>query len=319
MIDNYDRRIDYLRVSVTDLCNLRCRYCMPAEGVSKREHRDILGVEEIVAITRAAVKAGISKVRVTGGEPLIRRGCLEICKQIKAIPGVKELSLTTNGLLLEDRAQQLKEAGVDRVNISIDTLDAEKYAYMTRGGDLEKTWRGIRAAAQAGLLPIKLNTVLIGGFNDDEIPALVEMTKENDYEWRFIEVMPIGEGIPFWEKGFVPNSAVLERVPALMPVEEGMQGVAKLYRLPGAKGKIGLINPISSHFCQSCNRLRLTADGMLKPCLHSGIEVPVRGLEGEALEGAIAYAVSLKPQSREQENLGAGHGPADRNMNRIGG
>lgn len=319
MIDGYNRQINYLRISVTDLCNLRCRYCMPENGVNKCEHSEIMSVEEIVAVARAAAKAGINKVRLTGGEPLVRRGILEICEGIRAIPEIMELAVTTNGLLLEQMAPDLKAAGVDRVNISIDTLDPEKYHYMTRGGDLQKVLRGIQAAADAGLKPIKLNTVLIGGFNDDEIRPLVELTCDNNYEMRFIELMPIGEGAPFWEKGFVANSVVLDKVPELCPMDDGSGSVAKLYHLPGAKGRVGLINPISSHFCSHCNRLRLTADGMLKPCLHSNMEVSVRGLEGDELEAAVRYTVGLKPENRGDELSGAHPSSAGRRMNQIGG
>jgi len=292
---------------------------MPSEGVSKREHWEIMSYEEIIAVTRAAAKTGIRKVRITGGEPLVRRGILELCRGIKDIPGIRELSVTTNGMFLEEMAQDLKAAGVDRMNISIDTLDAAKYYYMTRGGDLQRALRGIRAAADAGLAPIKLNTVLIGGFNDNEIPSLVELIRENDFELRFIELMPIGEGAPFWEKCFVPNGAVLDMVPELRPIEDSSGGVAKIYKLPGAKGKVGLINPISGHFCHSCNRLRLTADGMLKPCLHSNVEVSVRGFEGDELEDAVRYAVGLKPENRGEELSGAHPSSAGRRMNRIGG
>ena len=319
MIDRYNRKIEYLRISVTDLCNLRCRYCMPERGVDKRPHGAILSVEEIIEICEAAAKVGIKKVRITGGEPLVRRGVIEICRGIKAISGICELALTTNGLLLEDMAADLKTAGVDRVNISIDSLDPEKYAHMTRGGDLDRVLRGIEAAKRTGLTPIKLNAVLIGGFNDDEIPSLVELTRENEYEMRFIELMPIGESLPFWEKGFVPNSAVLAAVPELEPATDDGDGVARHYRLPGAMGCVGLINPISSHFCKSCNRLRLTADGMLKPCLHSSAEVPVRGLHSGELEAAIISAIGLKPQSRGNDLSLEHPSVAGRRMNQIGG
>ncbi len=319
MIDKYQRPIDYLRVSVTDLCNLRCRYCIPQTGVSKQDHRDILSYDEIIAITRAAVGLGIRKVRVTGGEPLVRRGLAELCRGIKDIPGLGELALTTNGLLLGDMAQPLKTAGVDRVNISIDTLRPDRYAHITRGGKLEQALEGIQAAGRAGLRPIKLNVVLIGGFNDDEIKDFVRLTQDHPYEVRFIELMPIGEGLSLWREGFLPNTTVLGAVPDLTPIPDGSGGVAKLYRLPGGKGQVGLINPVSCHFCASCNRLRLTADGMLKPCLHSDTEIPVRGLKDRALKEAIEYAISLKPQSRGDDLSDTRPSAADRCMNQIGG
>lgn len=319
MIDTYNRNIDYLRISVTDLCNLRCRYCMPEEGVNKRDHEDILSIEEIIKVAEAAAKIGIQKVRITGGEPLVRRGILELCRKISDIPGIRELAVTTNGIPLADMASDLKDAGVGRVNISLDTLNPEKYAFMTRGGDISKVFSGIRAAMDAGLAPIKLNAVLIGGFNDNEIADFAELTRWYDIEVRFIELMPIGEGAAFWKTGYLPGSTVLEKLPELVPVDEQGEGVARLFKIPGAAGRVGLINPVSSHFCKSCNRLRLTADGMLKPCLHSGIEIPVRGLSGEQLEAALLQAVSDKPMNRGDE-LSASHpSGAGRNMNRIGG
>lgn len=319
MTDTYNRNIDYLRISVTDLCNLRCRYCMPAEGVRKRDHSGIMSIEEIIEVAKAAANVSVRKVRITGGEPLVRRGILDLCRGISQISQIRELAVTTNGILLKKLALELKAAGVSRVNISIDTLDREKYAYMTRGGDVSEVLAGIRAAREAGLSPIKLNTVLIGGFNDDEIPGLVGLTREHDMDVRFIELMPIGEGAPFWEKGYLPNSTVLESVPELVPVEPEGGSVALMYRLPGARGRVGLINPISSHFCRGCNRLRLTADGMLKPCLHSGTEISVRGLEGAKLEAAVQKAISLKPANRGDELSAARPSAAGRNMNQIGG
>ena len=348
MLDAYGRDVNYLRVCVTDRCNLRCQYCMPAEGVVMRQHDEILRIEEIREVVRTAAGLGVTKVRVTGGEPLVRRGVVDLCREIKAISGINELALTTNGILLEEYAQSLREAGVDRVNISMDSLDPEKYAYMTRGGDLGAVLRGISAAADAGLRPVKLNAVLIGGFNVDEVPAFVDMTRDKDIEVRFIELMPLGEATPFWESGYTPNSAVLDLVPALRPILSGgasgcfngadsafvaadavemvdsdgdgfFEGVTKLYQLPGAKGRVGLITPISSHFCRYCNRLRLTADGMLKPCLHSDLEIPVRGLTGAALEAAIREAVGRKPANRGEELSAAYASKAKRNMNQIGG
>ena len=319
MIDGFDRDINYMRVCITDRCNLRCRYCMPAEGVPKRQHGDMMRIEEIVEVVGAAATRGITKIRVTGGEPLVHKGVVDLCRAIKAIPGIQELAVTTNGTLLEEMALRLREAGVDRVNISIDSLDPEKYAYMTRGGDVEKVLRGIRAAIDAGLTPVKLNAVLIGGFNVEEIPAFVEMTRDNDCEVRFIELMPLGEATPFWESSYTSNAAVLEMAPELEPLPEDGLGVAKLYKLPGAKGRVGLITPISSHFCVQYNRLRLTADGMLKPCLHADTEIPVRGLRGEALDKAIEEAVGRKPENRGRELSAAYASRANRNMNQIGG
>lgn len=314
MKDRFDREITYLRVSVTDLCNLRCRYCMP-DGVCRKRHEDILSFEEITEIVEAAARLGVKKVRVTGGEPLVRRGCAELCRMIASLPGIEEVDLTTNGTLLERYARDLKAAGVRRVNISIDSLDPAKYAAITGGGRLSDALAGIEAARAAGLFPIKLNCVLIGGFNDDEIPAFVDLTREEPVELRFIELMPMG-GV-FGKEAYLPGSAVLERVPALAALPDN-GGVARLYRLPDGRGRVGLISPISRHFCQSCNRLRLTSEGALKPCLHSDQEIMVRGLHGQALEAALREAILEKPRMHgvlDAEHVSA----AGRSMNTIGG
>ena len=210
MRDTLGREITYLRISLTDRCNLRCVYCMPPEGVNKREHREILSLEEMEEIARAAAALGVRKIRLTGGEPLVRRGMLSLCRRLRDIPQLEELTLTTNGVLLPGMAAALKAAGVDRVNISLDTLDPEKYRCVTRMGTLEDTLAGIRAAGEAGLTPLKLNCVLIGGFNDDEIPALAALTAREPVEVRFIELMPIGGVAPFGPEAYLPCEAVLE-------------------------------------------------------------------------------------------------------------
>jgi cyclic pyranopterin phosphate synthase len=303
MKDNFGREIYYLRLSVTDLCNLRCVYCMPEQGVRKRCHSDILSVEEIEEIVRAAVDCGIRKVRVTGGEPLVRKGIVDICARIAAIPDVQELCITTNGTLLPRYASQLREAGVSRLNISLDTLDSEKYKTITRSGSLKDVMGGIDAALKAGFDNIKINTVLMGGVNDAEIPSLVALTKKN-INVRFIELMPIGECAGWSKDRFISNSKVLEMMPELREV--GSSGVAKLYRLPEGTGTVGLISPI-----------RVTADGKLKPCLHSSDEVDLRGLHGQALVDTIRGAVRIKPQKHHlDENSQSG---SKRNMNAIGG
>ena len=314
MKDRFGREISYLRVSVTDLCNLRCRYCMP-DGVCRGRHEDILRFEEITEIVTAAAGLGIRKVRVTGGEPLIRRDVTELCGMLAAVPGIEEIDLTTNGTLLERYAPGLRQAGVRRVNISIDSLDPDRYRFITGGGRLDDALAGIRAAEAAGLRPVKLNTVLIGGFNDDEIPAFVELTRRAPLELRFIELMPMGGC--FGPGAYLPGRAVLERVPALEPLPED-GGVARLYRLPDGQGRVGLISPLSRHFCATCNRLRLTSEGKLKPCLHTGDERNVRGLHGAELVGALREAICLKP--RMHGILDADHpSQAGRAMNTIGG
>lgn len=314
MKDQFDREITYMRVSITDRCNLRCRYCMP-DGVCSRQHEDILSFEEIEEVVAAAAQLGISKIRITGGEPLVRLGCVDLCRMIGRIDGIREIDLTTNGTLLAGCAEELKAAGVTRVNISIDSLDPEKYRTITGGGVLSDALAGIEAAMDAGLTPLKLNTVLVGGFNDDEIPAFVELTRHTPVELRFIELMPMGGH--FGPEAYLPGDTVLERVPELTALPEN-GGVARLYRLPNGKGRVGLISPLSRHFCQSCNRLRLTSEGHLKPCLHSRQEISVRGKHGEELLETLRQAIYAKP--RMHGVLDAAHmSEAGRAMNTIGG
>lgn len=318
MRDQFGRDISYLRISLTDLCNLRCVYCMPAEGVCKLRHEQVLSIEEITEIAAAAVELGIRKIRLTGGEPLVRRGVVELVRALKALPELEELALTTNGILLPELAGPLKEAGLDRVNISLDTLDPDKYRRLTRIGELDRALAGIRAAEAAGLGPIKLNAVLIGGVNDDEIPALAELTRTKPIEMRFIELMPIGETDSFGPEAYLPVDTVLKRLPELEPLPSRRGSVAKRYRLPGAAGTVGLISPVSCSFCGECNRIRLTADGSLKPCLHAAREFPLRGLHGEALREAIRAAVNAKPEAHGVLDA-VQRSEAGRNMNEIGG
>lgn len=319
MKDSFKREINYLRISVTDLCNLRCKYCMPEGGVEKYSHERILSVEEIGEIAGICAELGVNKIRLTGGEPLVRRGIIDICKMIAEIPQIKELCITTNGMLLKEYAAKLKEAGVDRLNISIDTLQNEKYKELSRcrvsDRPVDEIFEGIETAKAAGFQNIKLNAVLIGGWNDDEITDFVELTKENDYQIRFIELMPIGEASS-WDKAcFIPNETVLEKDPRLQFA--GESGVAKLYQVEGNKGTIGLISPVNHHFCSECNRLRLTADGKLKACLHSKKETSIRGLHGEELKKAIMDEIAGKPENYDlsYDNPSS----SMRNMNRIGG
>ena len=314
MLDGCGRTIDYLRLSVTDLCNYRCRYCMPAGGVCKRPHADILSVEELVEIGRAAVKCGVKKIRLTGGEPLVRRGILDICHGLRAIPGLEELCLTTNGSLLPSMAAPLREAGVDRLNISLDTLRPDRFREMTRLGTLSDVLEGIRAAEDAGFTNLKLDTVLIGGFNDDEIGDFLNLTMDHPWEIRFIELMPMGPCAE-WEKSrFLSVDSVLQRYTTLQEIDA--QGVARRYRLPGAKGTVGLISPMSHDFCADCRRIRVTADGKLKGCLHSREELPLRGLHGKDLEDAIRRGILQKPQ---RHHLAEGASDTPRTMNQIGG
>lgn len=314
MLDEFGRRVDYLRLSVTDLCNYRCLYCMPEEGVRKREHGEILRVEECVEIVGAACACGVRKVRLTGGEPLVRRGILDICRGISAIQGVQELCLTTNGSLLPRLAVPLREAGVSRLNVSLDTLRGERFRAVTRVGELEETLEGIRAARAAGFERLKINVVLIGGFNDDEIGDFLRLTVDNPWEVRFIELMPMGP-CAAWDPGrFLPCGEVLRRFPELVRAEDS--GVARRYRLPGSRGTVGLISPMSHTFCSQCSRVRVTADGRLKSCLHSREEIPLRGLHGAALEQAIREGIRQKPR---EHHLTLRPSDTPRTMNQIGG
>ncbi len=314
MTDNYGRTIDYLRLSVTDLCNYRCRYCMPEEGVCKQSHNAILRVEECEEIARAAVACGVKKIRLTGGEPLVRQGILEICRRLRAIDGLEELCLTTNGSLLRELAKPLRDAGVDRLNISVDTLRPDRFTQITRRGVLADVLAGIRAAEEAGFQNLKLDTVLIGGFNDDEIGDFLALTVEHPWEVRLIELMPMGPCAE-WEEGcFLPGTVVLERYPALKAVDT--QGVTRRYRLPGAQGTVGLISPVSHNFCGDCRRIRVTADGKLKGCLHAREEISLRGLHGAALEEAIRRGILQKPRQHRLKEDGS---ETHRTMNQIGG
>lgn len=316
MIDGFGRKISYLRLSVTELCNLRCRYCMPAEGVCKKAHEQMLTQEETVAAVEVAASLGVRKLRITGGEPLVKRGIVSLCERLSAIDGIEELCITTNGLLLPELAKPLRAAGVRRVNISLDTLDPARYEYITRGGSLAAARRGIESALEAGFERVKLNAVLIGGFNDAEIPALAELTRTWGVDMRFIELMPmVDKG--FGPEAYVPVEAVERALPQLQP-EPSDGGVARLYRLPDAAGRIGLISPLSAHFCALCNRLRLTADGKLKPCLHSAEEYSIKGLDPEAMRAQFERAVMAKP-ARHKALSAAEHTDARRAMSQIGG
>ncbi len=309
--DSLGRKADYLRLSVTDRCNCRCLYCMGPEEVPDGE---LLSLEQLLEIGRAAVACGVRKIRLTGGEPLTRPDILELCRGLNALPELKELCLTTNALLLPALAAPLREVGVQRLNLSLDTLRPERYAAITRLGRLEDALAGIRAAEEAGFSPLKLNVVLLGGFNTDEIPDFVALTREHPWEVRFIELMPMGP-CAHWKKScFVPGQTVLDLIPELEPVESA--GVARRWRLPGAPGTVGLISPLSHAFCETCNRLRITADGRLKTCLHSREETDLRGLRGAALEETIRRALAAKPAGHRLTETGS---QTARTMNRIGG
>ena len=314
MKDRFNREVDYLRISVTDLCNLRCVYCMPVSGVAKKEHKQIISVERIKEVVLAASKLGISKVRLTGGEPLVRNGIIEICKEIKSISAIKELCLTTNGVLLNKMAQELYDAGVDRLNISLDTLNPDKYKHITRGGNIDDVLTGIQKSKEVGFKNIKINVVLIGGFNDDEIKDFGKFAQDQGLTVRFIELMPIGQSKLMARKSYLSNDIILQRIPDLIPVNDA-SGVANEYKFKNSNGRIGLISPLSHIFCKTCSRIRLTSEGKIKPCLHSSLEVPTEGFVGDELVEAIRKAILLKP---EKHHLEAGSDSLN-NMNEIGG
>lgn len=313
MKDRFGRNITYLRISVTDLCNLRCKYCMPESGVESLCHSDILSIEEIVEIVKVASKNGIKKIRLTGGEPLVRRGFINLCKQISKIDEIEDIAITTNGVYLKEMADELFENKVRRINFSLDTLIKEKYNDITRRNDFDKTMESLFYAIKKGF-KVKINVVLIGGFNDDEIQDFVNLANDYDLEVRFIELMQIGETANWSKNKFVSNKIVLEKVPKLE--FDGVSGVAKIYKIKGQKGRIGLISPISCSFCEDCNRIRLTSDGKLKPCLHSKDEINLKGLSGEELEEVFKRGIFEKP---EKHHLEDGKSESARDMNKIGG
>lgn len=317
MQDTWGREISYLRLSVTDLCNLRCRYCMPAEGVAKKSHEQMLTEDEMIQAVTAAASLGIRKLRLTGGEPLVKKNILSICRRASAVKGIQEVCLTTNGTLLAPIAKDLKAAGARRVNISLDTLDPEKYAKITRIGTLAQALNGIEAALDAGFEQVKINTVLIGGFNDDEIPELAALTKDYPLDIRFIELMPMTQRDELGEQAYLSDETVLSALPELIP-EKSDGSVAALYRLPGAKGRVGLIRAISHSFCSQCNRIRLTADGRLKPCLHSGEEISIKGMTLNQMRQAMQRAIHDKPACHSPLSARS-RSHARRGMSQIGG
>ena len=315
MLDGEGRLIEYLRLSVTDRCNCRCTYCMPAGGVPMLGHRDILSFEELTEVVTACAQLGVRKVRLTGGEPLVRRGLPELVRMIRAVPGVEELAMTTNATLLAPVAAELHHAGLDRLNVSLDTLDAARYAELTRGGSLEDALAGLAAARDAGFSHTKVNCVLMGGVNDADVPRLAELARTEPIDVRFIELMPMGPCAGWPKARFVPAETVLGAVPGLQPLRR--DGVAELWHAPGWVGNVGLIRPMSHRFCDGCSRIRVTADGRLKPCLHSAAEIPLRGLHGEALLAELRRGIAAKPAYHHMDQDHASQSARD--MNEIGG
>jgi cyclic pyranopterin phosphate synthase len=324
--DSLNRSIRYLRISVTDRCNLRCQYCMPAEGVPWKSHQDILRYEEIERIVRAAVGLGITQVRLTGGEPLVRAGIVDLVGLLARIEGLEDLALTTNGTLLARYAQELARAGLKRVNVSLDTLRAERFAAITRGGNLADTLDGLRAAEEAGLQPLKINMVVMRGRNDDEVVEMARLTLRHPWHVRYIEVMPLEGNVLLQASEFVASAEVRARLEEAFgplhsaPAPHG-NGPAAYYLLPGGVGSIGFISPVSAHFCATCNRLRLTADGRLRPCLLADDEIDLRkllrdGADEARLQDVLREAIAAKPQGHHLSEQIIPHG---RVMSQIGG
>jgi len=323
--DAYGRPMTYLRISLTDRCNLRCVYCMPAIGMKFAPRDELLTDDEILAVVRASAKIGFSKMRLTGGEPTVRPHVADLVREIAHTPGVDDVAMTTNGLLLARLAQDLKDAGLKRVNVSIDSLQADRFTAITRGGKIEKVWAGIEAAEAVGLSPIKLNAVVVRGQNDDEVADLAALTLTHPWQVRFIEVMPL-EGVgTVHDEGLVTTAETIDLIERdhgeLEPLEAPLGDPARVYRLPGSIGTIGFISPVSQPFCSFCNRIRLTADGKLRLCLLRNDEVDVRdilrsgGSEDDLIE-QIRYGVWRKPWGH---GLAEGDRNTGRGMSQIGG
>ena len=330
MKDTFKREIKYMRISLTELCNLRCRYCMPEEGICKKSHEEMMTQEEVITAVKVAAKLGVTKIRLTGGEPLVKKDVVLLVAKIKEIDGIEEVCITTNGSLLAKYARDLKKAGLDRVNISLDTLKPEKFKYITRVGELKDTLAGIDAALNTGFKKIKINSVLIGGFNDDEIVDLANLTLKQPTDVRFIELMPMYDSGDFGKNAFIPSSIVIEKIKEaykgrfendadiIKEVERESGNVAKTYRINGAMADVGIISAVSKHFCRECNRIRLTADGKIKPCLHSNQEISIKGLDENAMEEKFKEAILSKPEKHEELSY-VSRSHAERNMNQIGG
>jgi cyclic pyranopterin phosphate synthase len=328
LIDTYERKIDYLRISVTDRCNLRCVYCMPGEGIELIEPEGILRYEELLRVARIAVSHGVTKIRVTGGEPLVRKGILDFIRELKSIDGLKDLSLTTNGVLLKRFAKGLREAGLKRINVSLDSLNRARFGKLTRGDRLDDVLAGLDAALDAGLDPVKINMVVIKGFNDDEIMAFARLSKEKPFHVRFIEYMPFDTADGWQREKCLSSGEIKEsinRVEKLYPVKRHKDdgaGPARRFRFKDALGEVGFISPVSEHFCGECNRLRLTADGKLRTCLFSDNEIDLRsalrdGSTDEAIEALLFKAVGEKPLGhRINDNI---FKKCSRTMSLIGG
>ncbi len=323
--DRFGRNIHYLRISLTDHCNLRCVYCMP-EDMTFRPTAEMMQDDEVLLLMRLFASLGFDKFRLTGGEPTVRARIVELVRQMSAIPGVRSLSMTTNGVLLDQLAAPLKKAGLERVNISLDTLDPQRFKAITRWGSFERVWGGILAAENAGLLPVKLNAVVVRGFNDQDVPAMARLTVEHPWQVRFIEMMPFGGATSLQLNQVVKSEEMIARIRAevgpLEPLNDGqLDGEAAMYRLPGARGEIGFISSVSLPFCSACSRARLTADGRLRLCLLREKELdlltPLRqGATLDDLRRLILDGVWEKPWGH---GLAEGEFATNRVMSEIGG
>jgi len=326
LLDPFKRKINYLRISVTDRCNLRCRYCMPEEGIPLISHDAILTYEEILRIVRVFAAEGISKVRLTGGEPLVRKGIVDFISRLSQIEQIKDLSLTTNGILLREFARDLKQAGLKRINISLDSLKKDRFLQITRRDGFEQVWAGIEEALRVGLSPIKINMVAIKGLNDDEIESFAQLTIHLPLTIRYIEYMPSGNGEEWKESDILTIPQIksrLENIGKLIPIpSDQWDGPAKRFRIDGAIGEIGLIGAVSSHFCEECNRIRLTPDGRIRTCLFSDDEIDVReilrnGGTDQDLKDRLLVALATKP---ERHHINSHQfKKCQRNMSAIGG
>ncbi|HEX7049609.1 MAG TPA: GTP 3',8-cyclase MoaA [Longimicrobiales bacterium] len=303
MRDGFGRRIEYLRVSVTDKCNLRCIYCMPEEGLPWLRREEILSYEEIEQILRVLAGMGLRRVRLTGGEPLVRRDLPALVRRIAAIPGLEDIALSTNAVLLAPLARELREAGVARINVSLDSLRPERIdAIARRPGAHRRILDGLDAAERAGFAPLKINTVVMRGRNDDELEDFARITLERPWHVRFIEVMPVGANLGLSADAYIPASEILDRIRrlgALHPIAGPPgNGPAAYFQYAGAPGTVGVITPMSHNYCAQCNRMRLTADGQLRPCLFGELQTDLRGplRRGEALEPLIRQTLAIKPE-----------------------
>jgi len=324
LTDSLGRNINYLRLSVTDRCNMRCFYCMPGDGVAKQPHGAILTYEELLLIAQTAVGLGIEKIRITGGEPLVRLGIVGFLARLAVIPGLRHLALTTNGLMLEELAAGLHQAGVQRLNVSLDSLKPETFASITRGGELKKVLNGLDAAEQAGFPPPKINVVVMRGINDNEIADFADMTLTRGNSIRFIEYMPAVKA-PDWQRYCISGAEILERISTrhtLEAIDKGLYaGPSRDFRISGARGSIGIITAVSGHFCSDCNRIRVTSTGQAKGCLFADAKTDLlpwlRPPDPPGLARALAEIVSTKPERHTISNNSYGH--TNFTMSQIGG